>query len=151
MSQPPLPSSEVLAGLLALGMLKPDEARAVEPLLAQDALLRGRVGAWQKAVADVGLPAEPGLSADAWTRLEQQIRREAEQRALLALRYPEIRDEAVRLVALLRILLRRLREARRVRRLAMEVTEKARLAAGRGGPPPSPASPSGSRSEDVSP
>lgn len=146
MSQP-LPTSEVIAGLLALGVLQPDEVRAVEPLLSGLPDMRGRLDAWQRAVQDAGLEAE-GEGDDAWSRLEAQLGREAEQRLLLMQRYPEFRDEALRLVALLRLLLRRLREVRQAQRLALETPASARPV-GPGGP--RGGMPSSFRNEDASP
>ncbi|MBB1162057.1 hypothetical protein [Aquariibacter albus] len=146
MSQP-LPTSEVIAGLLALGVLQPDEVRAVEPLLSGLPEMRGRLDAWQRAVQDAGLEAE-GQGDDAWSRLEAQLGREAEQRLLLMQRYPEFRDEALRLVALLRLLLRRLREVRQAQRLALETPASGRPAAPGG---PRGGLPSGFRNEDASP
>ena len=146
MSQP-LPTSDVVAGLLALGVLQPDEVRAVEPLLSGLPEMRGRLDAWQRAVQDAGLAADD-RGHDAWPPPEAQLGREAEQRLLLMQRYPEFRDEALRLVALLRLLLRRLREVRQAQRLALETSARGRPA-GSGGP--RGGVPSGFRNEDASP
>ncbi len=151
MSQP-MPTSEVIAGLLALGVLRPEEVRAVEPLLSGHPDMRGRLDAWQRAVQDAGLAEvdADGEGDDAWSRLEAQLSREAEQRLLLLQRYPEFRDEALRLVALLRLLLRRLRELRQAQAqgLALDAPASARAAGPRG---LGGGFPSGFRNEDASP
>ncbi len=65
---------DLLAGIYVLGVLDPEEARAVEELAARDPEVAGAVERWQNRLAPLAAAVPPATPpADLWSRIEASI------------------------------------------------------------------------------